>query len=101
VGRPYIIGTQCCNGRSGLEVYPRGLRRPNNPVPSTDLLTNGSLRLNGYLAVTASSMRESAFTDFHVMFWLTWTRYALLLAPQHQKSQLHIQGHQRPIDDLS
>jgi hypothetical protein len=33
---------------------------------------------NGYLAVTASSVRESAFTGFHAMFRLTWNRYALL-----------------------
>jgi hypothetical protein len=51
-----------------------------------DLSPNGSLRHNGYLAVTASSVRESAFASLRVRFRLTWTRYAPLSAPQYQKS---------------
>jgi hypothetical protein len=33
------------------------------------------------LAVTASSVRESAFAGLHAMIWLMWTRYALLEDP--------------------
>jgi hypothetical protein len=44
-------------------------------------LPNSSLRPNSYLAVTASSVRESAFAGLHAMIWLMWTRYALLEDP--------------------
>jgi hypothetical protein len=64
----------------------RDSRRPNGLAPSTDLLPNGFFRPNGYLAVTASSVRESASVGLQAMFWLTWTLYASLQAPQCQKS---------------
>jgi hypothetical protein len=78
VRRPYVIGTQRCNGRPGLEVYSVQFLRPNGRAPSTDLSSNGSLRPNGYLAVTTSSVSESAFARLHARFRVTWTRYALL-----------------------
>jgi hypothetical protein len=64
----------------------RKFRGPNSLAPSTDLSPNGSLRPNGYLAVTASSVRESALARLCARFWLTWTRYAPLSAPQYQNS---------------
>jgi hypothetical protein len=64
----------------------RKFRRPNGLAPSTDLSPKDSLRPNGYLAVTASSMQESAFASLCTRFRLTWTRYAPLLAPQYQNS---------------
>jgi hypothetical protein len=76
--RPYIIGTQRCNGWPCLEVYPAQFTRPNSLASSTDLLPNGSFQPYGYLAVTTSSVRESAFAGLHAMFRMTWTRYALL-----------------------
>jgi hypothetical protein len=76
--RPYIMGPSVATGGRASRSIRRGLRRPNGLASSTDLLPNGSFRPNGYLAVTASSVRESAFADLRVMFRLTWTRYALL-----------------------
>jgi hypothetical protein len=77
-GRPYIIGTQHCNGRPGLEVYPVRFLVTQRSIALNGSIANGSLRPNGYLAVTASFARESAFAGLHVGFRLTWTRYALL-----------------------
>jgi hypothetical protein len=85
--RPYIIGTHCCNGQLGLEVYLAQFSATQRCGALNGSITNGSLRPNGYLAVTASSVRESAFTSLRARFRLTWTRYAPLSAPQYQKSK--------------
>jgi hypothetical protein len=77
-GRPYItVPIVATDGRASRSFW-RGLRGPNGLAPSTDLLPNGSLQPNGYLVVTTSSVRESAFAGLHAAFRLTWTRYALL-----------------------
>jgi hypothetical protein len=50
-------------GLSGvIHGYPMGL------APSTDLLPNGSFQPNGYLAVRASSVRESASASLQATF---------------------------------
>jgi hypothetical protein len=77
-GRPYIIGIQRCNGWPGLEVYPAQFTATQRSDAFNGSNANDSLRPNGYLAVTASSVRESTFAGLHAMFRLTWTRYALL-----------------------
>jgi hypothetical protein len=56
----------------------RESRQPNSLAPSTDLLTNGSFRRNDYLAVTASSIRESVSAGLRATFRPMWTRYASL-----------------------
>jgi hypothetical protein len=78
VGRPYIIATQCCNGRPGPEVYPAQFTVTLRFGALNRSIANSSLRPNGYLAVTASSVRESASAGLHTAFRPTWTRYALL-----------------------
>jgi hypothetical protein len=77
-GRPYIIATQGCNGRPGLEVYPAQFTATQRSGALNGSIANGSFRPNDYLAVTASSMRESASAGLHVASRLAWTRYALL-----------------------
>jgi hypothetical protein len=77
-GRPYIIGTQRCNGPTGLEVYPAQFTATQRSDTLNGSIANGSLQPNGYLAVTASSVWESAFIGLHTGFRLKWTRYALL-----------------------
>jgi hypothetical protein len=78
VGRPYIIGTQRCNGRPGLKVYPAQFTTTQQFGALNRSIANSSLRPNGYLVVTASSVRESVFASLHAGFRPTWTRYALL-----------------------
>jgi hypothetical protein len=53
--RPYIIGTERCNGQLSLEVYPAQFTATQQSSTLNKSITNGSLRPNGYLAVTASS----------------------------------------------
>jgi hypothetical protein len=71
-------GPSIATGSRASRSIQRGLRQPNGLAPSMDLLPTGSLWPNGYLAVTASFVWESAFTGLHMMFLLTWTLYALL-----------------------
>jgi hypothetical protein len=77
-GHAYIIETQRCNGRSGLEVYPVQCTATQRSGALSGSIANGSLRPNDYLVVTASSVRESAFAGLHAGFRPIWTRYALL-----------------------
>jgi hypothetical protein len=72
------MGTQHCNGLPGLEVYLAQFTATQQSEAVNGSIANGSLQPNGYLAVTASSMRESAFAGLHTGFRLTWTCYALL-----------------------
>jgi hypothetical protein len=59
-------------GLSGAVYGDPTVRRPNGSI------AKGSLRPNVYLAVTASSVQESAFTVLHAGFQSVWTRYAVL-----------------------
>jgi hypothetical protein len=68
MGRPYIIGTQRCSRRSSLDVYPAQFTATERSGALNGSIANGSLRPNGYLAVTTSSVRESAFAGFHTGF---------------------------------
>jgi hypothetical protein len=76
--QPYIIGTQCYNRWLGLEVNLVQFTETQRSGTLNGSITNGSLRPNGYLAVTTSSVRESVFAGLHAGFRPTWTRYALL-----------------------
>jgi hypothetical protein len=60
-----------------LEVYPAQFSATQRFGTLNGSIANGSLQPNGYLAVTASSVRESVFVGLHVMFRPTWTRYLL------------------------
>jgi hypothetical protein len=73
VDQPYIVRPQRRNGRPCLEVYLVRIA-----VPSMHLLPNGSFCPNDYLAVAASSVRESAFADVSVELW---TFYAYFKPP--------------------
>jgi hypothetical protein len=77
-GRPYIIATQRCNERPVLEVYPTQFTATQQSGALNGSIANGSFRPNDYLAVTASSVRESASAGLHTASRLTWTCYALL-----------------------
>jgi hypothetical protein len=74
--RPYIIGTQRCNRRPSLEVYPAQFTASQRSGTLNGSIANGSFQPNGYLVVTASSVQESASAGLHVASRLTWTRYA-------------------------
>jgi hypothetical protein len=75
-GRLYIIGSQRCNGRLGLEVYPTQFTVTQRSGALNGSIANGSFRSNSYLAVTASSIRESESVDLHATSRLTWTHCA-------------------------
>jgi hypothetical protein len=78
VCRPYIIGTQRCNGWPGLKVYPAQFSATQWSCALNGSIANDSLWPNGYLAVTTSSVRESMFASSHAMVRPMRTHYALL-----------------------
>jgi hypothetical protein len=78
--RPYIVRPQRRNGRPRLNVYPALMAIQRSAAP-TDLLPRGSFWLNDYLAVAASSVRESACAGPQAMFRSTRTHCASLSAP--------------------
>jgi hypothetical protein len=77
-GRPYIVGTQRCNRWRDLVVYLAQFTAIQRSGALNRSIANDSLQPNGYFAIMANSVWESAFVSLHAGFWPTCSCYALL-----------------------
>jgi hypothetical protein len=98
--RPYIVGTQRCNGRWSLEVFLEHITVTQRSGALNGSIANDSFRPNGYLAVTASSVRESAFAGLLAELSADVDSLYPTLSPLISEISLRIQGCQRPTVDL-
>jgi hypothetical protein len=83
---PYIVGPQRCNGWSHPNISLAQITATQWPGAFNGSTTQRLFQPNGKLAVTASSVWESASASFRVALRLTWTHYAPHSSPPTLKS---------------